>query len=185
LRSSSRHWRIILAGAVAAAIVGVAGYAHAVGAQQQGNAQKLYVTSAPDFLTTSVAWTPVAGLLISGTWAPGDLIVARLDAQTTCNSPTGAQGACRIFIGLTGLDQGAPNIELQPTGAGTFAMDSTLVPASEWDSQSHALTRYITVPRVSPGVPYVWVEAAVSNPDVLFFLHMAVLTVEVVKPTAT
>lgn len=34
-------------------------------------------------------------------------------------------------------------------------------------------------------MPSVWVEAAVSNPDVLFFLQMAVLTVEVVKPTAT
>lgn len=111
--------------------------------------------------------------------------MARLDARTTCNSPTGVQGACRIYIGLTGPGPGAPNIELQPTGAGTFAMDSTRVPASEWDSQSHALTRYIAVPRVSPGVPYVWVEAAVSNPDVLFFLQMAVLTVEVVKPTAT
>lgn len=55
---------------MAAAILAIAGYAHAAGAQQQGNVQKLYVTSAPDFLTASVAWTPVAGLLISGTWHP-------------------------------------------------------------------------------------------------------------------
>jgi hypothetical protein len=178
-------WRVAVVGVVAAALVFVGGYAAALGLQQQGNTQKLYVTTAPDFITSSTAWQPVGGLMISGTWHPGDLLVAHLDSQTTCNALSGDPGACRIFIGLTGPDEGAPNIEMQPLGAGTFSMDSTMVPANEWDAQSHALTRFITVPRTDPSVPFVWVEAEVSNPGILFELHMPVLTVEIVKPTAT
>jgi hypothetical protein len=183
-------WRIMFAASVAAALVFVAGYAGAVGSQQQGNVQKLYVTSAPNFFTASTAWTPVPGLLISGTWKPGQLLVAHLDGDTACNALGGAPGACRIFIGLTGPDPGAPNIEMQPLGAGTFAMDSTLVnPPTEWDTQSHAMTRYITVPPTDPAsgasTPFVWVEAEVSNPSIGFTLQMPVLTVTVVSPTAT
>ena len=183
-------WRITVAASVATALVFVAGYAAAVGPQQQGAVQKLYVTSAPNFFTASTAWTPVPGLVISGTWKPGQLLVAHLDGDTACNALGGALGACRIFIGLTGPDPGAPNIEMQPLGAGTFAMDSTLVnPPTEWDTQSHAMTRYITVPPTDPAAgaptPLVWVEAAVSNPSIGFTLQMPVLTVTVVNPTAT
>jgi hypothetical protein len=96
----------------------------------------------------------------------------------------------RVFIGLTGPDPGAPNIEMQPLGAGTFAMDSTLInPPAEWDTQSHAMTRYITVPPTDPAsgasTPFVWVEAEVSNPSIGFTLQMPVLTVTVVNPTAS
>jgi len=183
-------WRITVAASVATALVFVAGYAAAIGSQQQGTVQKLYVTSAPNFFTASTAWTPVPGLLISGTWKPGQLLVAHLDGDTACNALGGVPGACRIFIGLTGPDPGAPNIEMQPLGAGTFAMDSTLVnPPTEWDTQSHAMTRYITVPPTDPAAgaptPFVWVEAAVSNPSIGFTLQMPVLTVTVVNPTAT
>ena len=183
-------WRAMVAASFAAALVLVAGYAYAVGSQQQGNVQKLYVTSAPDFFTGSTAWTPVPGLLISGTWTPGQLLVAHLDGDTACNALDGVPGACRIFIGLTGPDPGAPNIEMQPLGAGSFAMDSTLVnPPTEWDTQSHAMTRYITVPPTDPAggasTPFVWVEAEVSNASIAFTLQMPVLTVTVVSPTVS
>src|SRR6478736_5658155 len=126
-------WRVVVAASVTVALVFVAGYAEALGTQQQGSVQKLYVTSAPNFITGSTAWTPVPGLLISGTWKPGQLLVAHLDADTACNTLGGTPGACRIFIGLTGPDPSAPNIEMQPLGAGTFAMDSTIViPPTEW-----------------------------------------------------
>jgi hypothetical protein len=62
----------MVAASVATAVVLLAGYAYAVGSQQQGNVQKLYVTSAPDFFTGSTAWTPVPGLLISGTGSLGN-----------------------------------------------------------------------------------------------------------------
>jgi hypothetical protein len=183
-------WKGALAAAVAVAVVFTAGYAEALGNQQQGTVTKLYVTSAPNYVTSSTAWIPVPGLLISGTWKPGQLLVAHLDGDTACVSESGALGACRVFIGLTGPDAGAPNIEMQPLGAGQFAMDSTLVnPATEWVTQSHALTRYLTVPPSDPAsgtsTPFVWVEVEVSNPGIAFTLQMPVLTVTVVNPTVT
>jgi hypothetical protein len=197
MRLPARPWRITLVGGLAAALVLVAGVAVALVNQQQGNVTKLYVTSAPDFITNSVQWTPVNGLLIIGTWHPGDLIVAHLDAETTCKlepgrppiGPSipvpGAPDGCRIFIGLTGPDPEAPNIELEPTGASTYFMDSTNGPPGQWISQAHGLTRYIIVPDTDAVVPFVWVEASVTSPNVKFRLHMAVLTVEIVTPTVT
>jgi hypothetical protein len=197
MRLPTRHWRITLVGALAVALVFVSGIAVAVVNQQQGNVTKLYVTSNSDFITTSVQWTPVNELLIIGTWHPGDLIVAHLDAETTCQlepgrppiGPSipvpGAPDGCRIFIGLTGPDPEAANIELQPTGAGTYFMDSTAAPPGQWISQAHGLTRYIAVPETDPVLPFVWVEASVTSPNVKFRLHMAVFTVEIVTPTIT
>src|SRR5262245_31351895 len=100
MRLPARRWRLALAGVLAAALVFVAGVAVALGNQQQGNVTKLYVTSAPDFTTKSVQWTPVAGLLIIGTWHPGDLIVAHLDAETTCKSIPGPPPRDLTYLSL-------------------------------------------------------------------------------------
>jgi hypothetical protein len=197
MRIPARAWRISLVGALAVALAFVSGIAVAAVNQQQGNVTKLYVTSSQDFITSSTQWTPVDGLQLLGTWHPGDLIVAHVDAETTCEllpghpqiGPVipipGAPDGCRIFIGLTGPDPEADNIELQPTGATTFYMDSTAAPPGQWIAQAHGVTRYLEVPDSSVPLTTVWVEVSVTSSNVKFHLHMAVLTVQIVTPTVS
>lgn len=188
--------RITLIAALTVTIVTVfaVGYASALGTQQQGVPQKTYVAANPTFTISGVLgsnWMPVPQLQVIGTWHPGDLLIAHVDAGTTCVTTGGvASGQCRIRIGLTGPDPEAPNIEFQPTGADTFAMDTATGPTEA--GQAHGVTRYLTVPSeaAQPGAPavptpIVWVEVKVSDPTIRFTLDLAVLTVEVVKPTVT
>lgn len=192
MRIPSRGWRVAIAGAAALILVLVGTGAYALGTRRQGIPKKLYVVSTQDFSTS--LWSPVeiSDLLVTGTWGAGDLLVARLDAQTTCTSSTGdpaAGGSCRIAIMLTGPDEDSPSIEFEPKNDAASAMDSVTVPATTSAGQEHALTRHIEVPRVAGArpvsLPLVMVTAWVSDPGITFTLHQAVITVEVVQPTAT
>ena len=80
----SRGWRVAIAGAAALALVLVGTGAYALGTRRQGVPQKLYVVSTQDFSTSLPSPVMINDLLVIGTWVPGDLLVARLDAQTTC-----------------------------------------------------------------------------------------------------
>jgi hypothetical protein len=178
----------VVAATVALVLVFGVGYAVAIGNQRQGMTTKLYVASTTDF-TTNVAlygtdWQPVDGLTLLGTWQPGDLLVARFDAQTLCTTE-GAAGICRVRIGLTGLDAGDPNLEFLPIGADTFALDSATGGPADADAESHAITRYLQVPRTGSGLGMVWAEVSVSDKALRCQLHLAVLTVQIVTPTST
>jgi hypothetical protein len=177
----------VVAAAVALVVVFGAGFAVAVGTQQQGTPAKLYVQSTTDFASNPALfgtdWQAVDGLVMFGTWHPGDLLVAHFDAQSLCTTD-GAPGICRVRIGLTGLDASGGNLEFQPLGAETFAFDSATGGPSDADAESHAVTRYLQVPRTGDG-DVVWVEISVSDKNMHFQLHLAVLTIEVVTPTVT
>jgi hypothetical protein len=192
MRIPSRGWRVAIAGVAALALVLVGTGAYALGTRRQGVPQKLYVVSTQDFSTNLPSPVEISDLLVTGTWKAGDLLVARLDAQTTCTSSAGntvAGGSCRVAIDLTGPDEDSPSFEFDPQNDATSAMDSVTTPATTSAGQEHALTRHILVPRVvgakAVSLPLVMVTAWVSDPGITFTLHQLVITVEVVQPTAS
>lgn len=179
---------VVLAATVALVVMFGVGYAVAIGNQQQGTPTKFYLASTKDFSANVVLygtdWQPVDGLQLIGTWRPGDILVARFDAQTLCTTE-GASGICRVRIGLTGMDPGSANLEFEPVGAETFAMDTALGGPGDTDAESHAVTRYLQVPRLGSDLSIVWAEISVSDKALRFQVHLAVLTVEVLSPAVS
>lgn len=176
-----RWWSALTACAVALAGVFVAGYAAADTNQKQGTPRTTFVSSGSNRCAQGTTWYTLSHPQVLGFWDRGDLLIATLSAGSLCRAKVaGASGWCNVRIVLVGVDAGSETFVFGPDGGTGFAFDTAIT--TDFSYQSHAMTRYLTVPNHPLYHPIVWVQIAVTSPDIEFRLDDIVLTVEVVAP---
>jgi hypothetical protein len=176
-----RWWSVLIACAVTLAGVFVAGYAAADANQKQGTPRRIYVSTGSNSWAQGTSWWSIAHPQVLGSWSAGDLLIATLSAESLCRAKVaGAYGWCNVRIRLIGLDAGSGNWAFGPDQGNGFAFDTADTTNHRY--QSHAMTRYLTVPNHPLAAPLVYVEISVTSPDIEFRLDDIVLTVEVLAP---